>query len=194
MDVGVGLPAGIPNTEGADIAAWATGADAGPFGSVAVIDRIAYDCYDPLVALSAAAVLTKRVKLATTILISHRFSTVRMADQIIAGYFNLNQAEGGKDTNNEAIAGALLGGTHPAEVLALRQLIFLWYMGAWPTVHSDDSPTRGQTFSEIVSATSYTQGLVWRVMQSHPMGSSNYTYGYWADDPPALKDYLENPA
>ena len=117
-----------------------------------------------------------------------------MADQIIAGYFNLNQAEGGKDTNNEAIAGALLGGTHPAEVLALRQLIFLWYMGAWPTVQSDKSPTHGQTFSEIVSATSYTQGLVWRVMQSHPMGSSNYTYGYWADDPPALKDYLENPA
>lgn len=117
-----------------------------------------------------------------------------MADQIIAGYYNLNQAEGGQDKNQEAIAGALLDGTYPAEVLALRQLIFLWYMGAWPTVVYDQSPTRGQTFSSIVSATSYTQGLVWRVMQSHPMGSSNYTYGYWASNPPPLQAYLENPA
>lgn len=117
-----------------------------------------------------------------------------MADQIICEYYNLNQAEGGKDGNNEAIAGALLSGTYPAEVLALRQLIYLWYMGAWPTVQYDQSPTRGQTFSDIISATSYTQGLVWRVMQSHPMGSSTYTYGYWAADPPPLQAYLENPA
>ncbi|MGO1072421.1 hypothetical protein [Lysobacter sp. CA199] len=117
-----------------------------------------------------------------------------MADQIIAEYYGLNQAEGGQDKNQEAIAGALLDGTRPAEVLALRQLIYLWYMGAWPTVQYDDSPTRGQTFSNIVSATSYTQGLVWRVMQSHPMGSSNYTYGYWASTPPPLQAYLENPA
>ncbi|MGO4263269.1 hypothetical protein [Lysobacter sp. TAB13] len=117
-----------------------------------------------------------------------------MADQIIANYYGLNQAEGGQDKNQEAIAGALLAGTYPDEVLALRQLIYLWYMGAWPTVLYDQSPTHGQTFSAIVSATSYTQGLVWRVMQSHPMGSSNYTYGYWASTPPPLQAYLENPA
>lgn len=117
-----------------------------------------------------------------------------MADQIIAGYYGLNEAEGNKPNNEENIAGVLLQGTYPAEVLALRQLIYLWYMGAWPTVQYDQSATRGQTFSDIVSATSYTQGLVWRVMQSHPMGSSTYNYGYWASNPPPLQDYLENPA
>lgn len=119
-----------------------------------------------------------------------------MAEQILIQYKKLYEAAGGKPGHEEQIVGQMLAGsgTDAAQILAMRQLIFLWYAGAWPTVQSDNSPSHGQTFSTVLSATSYTQGLVWRVMQSHPMGSSNYTYGYWANDPPPLSAYLENPA
>lgn len=118
-----------------------------------------------------------------------------MAEQILQRYKALFDAAGGKPGNEEQLVGQMLAGsgTSPAQVLAMRQLIFLWYAGAWPTVQYDNSPSRGQTFSNVISAESYTQGLVWRVMQSHPMGSSTYNYGYWAADPPPLSAYLENP-
>lgn len=119
-----------------------------------------------------------------------------MAEQILVQYGKLWEAAGARPGTEEAIVGRMLAGdgTSPAQILAMRQLLFLWYAGAWPTVQYDQSPTRGQTFSDVLSADSYTHGLVWRVMQSHPMGSSNYTYGYWANDPPPLSAYLENPA
>ena len=85
-----------------------------------------------------------------------------------------------------------VSGTNAAQSLAMRQLIFLSYAGAWPTVLADaGSPTGGQTFSTVLSADSYTQGLVWRVMQSHPMGRTTYNYGYLAHDPPPPSAYLE---
>lgn len=119
-----------------------------------------------------------------------------MAEQILQRYKTLYEAAGGKPGNEEAIVGQMLGGsgTTPAQVLAMRQLIFLWYAGAWPSVQYDGSASRGQTFSTVLTTESYTHGLVWRVMQSHPMGSSNYAYGYWAADPAPLSAYLENPA
>ncbi|MBN7136668.1 hypothetical protein A7A76_18105 [Lysobacter enzymogenes] len=119
-----------------------------------------------------------------------------MAEQILIQYKKLFEAGGSKPGSEERIVGQMLGGTgtDAAQILAMRQLIFLWYAGAWPTVQADPgSLTGGQTFSSVLSADSYTQGLVWRVMQSHPMGRTTYNYGYWADVPAPLSAYLENP-
>lgn len=74
-------------------------------------------------------------------------------------------------------------------VLACRKLIFLWYSGAWPTLSADGKSTS----SVLLSTKSYNAGLVWQVMQSHPMGSSNYRYGYWSEEPAPLNSYLGNP-
>jgi len=82
MDVGIGLPAGIPGTGGDAVVAWAREAEAAGFASLDVIDRLAYDAYDPLVALSAAAAVTERVALATTILISPLRNTTLLAKQL----------------------------------------------------------------------------------------------------------------
>ncbi|QWP78066.1 hypothetical protein J5226_06625 [Lysobacter sp. K5869] len=118
-----------------------------------------------------------------------------MAEQILERYKTLFVAGGSKPGSEEQIVGQMLGGsgTSAAQVFAMRQLIFLWYAGAWPTVADTGSPTHGQTFSTVLSADSYTLGLVWRVMQSHPMGSTTYNYGYWASVPAPLSAYLENP-
>ncbi len=69
MRVGVGLPSTVPGANGALVIEWARRADAGPFSSLGVLDRLVYDSYDPLTALAAAAAVTQRVLLATTIII-----------------------------------------------------------------------------------------------------------------------------
>ncbi len=81
MDVGVGLPSGIPGTPPRVVAEWARRADAGPFASVASIDRVLYDCLDPLIALAAAAAVTDRVRLVTSILIAPLRETSTLAKQ-----------------------------------------------------------------------------------------------------------------
>jgi alkanesulfonate monooxygenase SsuD/methylene tetrahydromethanopterin reductase-like flavin-dependent oxidoreductase (luciferase family) len=67
MNIGIGLPTTTPGTQGALVVEWAQRADAGPFSSVAVLDRVAYDSLDPFAALAAAAGVTARVRLATMI-------------------------------------------------------------------------------------------------------------------------------
>jgi alkanesulfonate monooxygenase SsuD/methylene tetrahydromethanopterin reductase-like flavin-dependent oxidoreductase (luciferase family) len=69
MNVGVGLPTTTPGTDGAMVLEWARRADAGPFSSLAVLDRVVYDSLDPFAALAAAAAVTARVRLATMIAI-----------------------------------------------------------------------------------------------------------------------------
>lgn len=92
--------------------------------------------------------------------------------------------------SDKQVGGAMLDDSNGAEfVMACRQLIFLWYMGAWPKV---DEIKKTTSFTTISSA-SYTAGLVWKVMQSHPMGDSNYRYGYWETPPVSLDKYTGNP-
>ena len=57
----------MPDTDGSLILEWARRADQGPFASVGVLDRVAYDSYDPFVALAAAGAVTERVRLVTMI-------------------------------------------------------------------------------------------------------------------------------
>ncbi len=70
MEVGIGLPATIPGVEGQELLEWARRAEARGFSSLGTIDRIVYPNYEPLIALAAAAAVTERIRLATTILIA----------------------------------------------------------------------------------------------------------------------------
>ncbi len=70
MHVGVVLPAALPGVDGETVLEWARMADAGPFSSIAVPDRLDYQNFEPLMTLAAAAAVTTRVKLVTTILLA----------------------------------------------------------------------------------------------------------------------------
>ncbi len=69
MRVGVGLPSIIPRIPAGLLVEWAGRAESGPFTSLGVLDRIAYDSYDPFVSLAAAAAATSRVGLVTMVVI-----------------------------------------------------------------------------------------------------------------------------
>lgn len=73
MRIGVGLPTSTPplgaRHRGPELLAWATRAEAGPFTSLGVTDRLVYDCTDPFVALTAAAAVTTRLRLVTMVAI-----------------------------------------------------------------------------------------------------------------------------
>ncbi len=69
MNIGVGLPNTTPGATGEVLVEWARRADAGPFSSLAVLERVAYDSVDPFAALAGAAAVTARIRLATMIAI-----------------------------------------------------------------------------------------------------------------------------
>src|SRR3954463_432048 len=79
MDVGIGLPNTLKGATGDLLREWACAADGGPFASLGVFDRLVYDSYDALTTLAAAAGLTTRIRLATTVLIGPIQNTALLA-------------------------------------------------------------------------------------------------------------------
>jgi alkanesulfonate monooxygenase SsuD/methylene tetrahydromethanopterin reductase-like flavin-dependent oxidoreductase (luciferase family) len=103
MDVGVGLPSAIPGVPGTVLTEWARRADAGPFSSLGVLDRVAYDSYDPLIALAVAASVTKRVQLAATVVIGPLRGAGLLAKEALA----LDALSGGRFTLGLAVGARL---------------------------------------------------------------------------------------
>ncbi len=108
MDVAIGLPNAVPGTTGKQLTEWARNADLAGFSSLGTIDRIAYPNLEPLTALAAAAAVTDRIKLATTILIApYRVNAVLLAKQVASvhtisgGRMVLGIAVGGRSDDYE---------------------------------------------------------------------------------------------
>lgn len=81
MRVGIGLPTSTPGTDRDLVLEWARRTDAGPYTSLGVIDRLVHDCWEPLAALAACAVLTERVRLVTMVVIGPLRNTALLAEQ-----------------------------------------------------------------------------------------------------------------
>ena len=109
MRVCVGLPSTIPGCDGETLIAWARRAEAGPFASVAALDRVVYDAYDPFVALSAAAAVTTRLRLATNIAIGPIRNTTLLARDALSlhalsgGRLTLGLAVGARQEDYDAV-------------------------------------------------------------------------------------------
>lgn len=108
MDLAIGLPNAVPGTTGEQLTEWARRAEARGFSSLGTIDRIAYPNLEPLVALAAAAAVTERIGLATTVLLGPlRRNPVALAKQVaslhaLSGHrMTLGIGLGGRDDDYE---------------------------------------------------------------------------------------------
>ena len=108
MRIGVGLPNGIPGTPGPLLVEWARRADGGPFTSVGVVDRLAYDSHEPMAALAAAAAVTERVRLVSMVIIAPLRATATLAkeaatiDALSDGRLTLGVAVGARTEDYDA--------------------------------------------------------------------------------------------
>lgn len=109
MDVGIGLPNAVPGATGARLVEWARRADARGFSSLGTIDRVVYDNYEPLTALAAAAAVTGRIGLCTTVLLAPlRTNATELAKQALSvnalsdGRFTLGAGLGAREDDYEA--------------------------------------------------------------------------------------------
>jgi alkanesulfonate monooxygenase SsuD/methylene tetrahydromethanopterin reductase-like flavin-dependent oxidoreductase (luciferase family) len=103
VQVGVGLPGAVPGTTGELILEWARWAEQGPFASLGVLDRVAYDNYDPFVSLAVAAAVTTRPRLVTMVVIA----PLRGATLLAREAASLDAVSGGRLT-----LGLALGARH----------------------------------------------------------------------------------
>jgi alkanesulfonate monooxygenase SsuD/methylene tetrahydromethanopterin reductase-like flavin-dependent oxidoreductase (luciferase family) len=108
MEISMTLPTMLAHGR-ADVLAWCRAIDEGPYASLAVPERVTYPSHGWIVELSAAAALTERVRLWTTVVVLPAHDAVETAkhlasvDQLCSGRLTVGVGVGGREHDYRAI-------------------------------------------------------------------------------------------
>ena len=81
MNIGIMFPLTLPDNDGSRLLDWARQADAGPFSSLGINDRVVYQNVDSLTMLASAAAVTSRIRLITNVIVAPLRSASLLAKQ-----------------------------------------------------------------------------------------------------------------
>jgi alkanesulfonate monooxygenase SsuD/methylene tetrahydromethanopterin reductase-like flavin-dependent oxidoreductase (luciferase family) len=116
MKLGIGLPNTLaPEVDRRLLLEWARLADEAGFYVLGTIDKPNYDSWDPLVSIAAAAAVTERARVATTILQLPNRSEVLVAkqaaviDRLSEGRLVLGLAQGGRKDDYDIVGARFRG-------------------------------------------------------------------------------------
>jgi len=94
----------------------------------------------------------------------------------------------------QTIADTLLETASPTpsnQAQIAQSIVAMWYLGSWYKPAYQNAGTPGAVV-QVVSSEAYTNGLVWKAAQAHPMGYSPFTFGYWSQPPASLATFGVN--
>ena len=162
--IGIGLPNGIPGTPGPQLIEWARRAEAGPFTSLGVVDRVAYDSHEPMAALAAVAAVTERVRLVTMVVIAPLRPTATLAkeaatvDSLSGGRLTLGLGVGARaeDYETAGVSHRDRGSRFEEQLAELRDL---WEEGPGPKA-SPELLVGGSSDAAFTRAARYADGYV----------------------------------
>jgi alkanesulfonate monooxygenase SsuD/methylene tetrahydromethanopterin reductase-like flavin-dependent oxidoreductase (luciferase family) len=168
MNIGVGLPTSTSGISGQLLVDWAKRADAGPFSSLGVVDRVAYQNYEPFTALAAAAAVTQRVRLATMVVIAPLRNTAILAKQAASvhalsdGRFTLGLAVGarGEDYAVSGIDSRGRGRRFGEQLEAIRDIWEEGTIGPTPTSAGPQLLVGGSSGEALARMARYSDGYM----------------------------------
>jgi alkanesulfonate monooxygenase SsuD/methylene tetrahydromethanopterin reductase-like flavin-dependent oxidoreductase (luciferase family) len=122
VDIGIGLPNTVPDTEGRTLVDWARAAEDAGFSTLGTIGRLVYPNYEELIALSAAAAVTSRIRLTTSVLLAPLYSNPALLakqaaslDRLSGGRLVLGLGLGGREDDFTASGLSMHGRGHRLE-------------------------------------------------------------------------------
>lgn len=110
--IGIGLPTRVSGVDPQTVLDWAARADAGPFSSLAVIDRVVHEALEPLATLSGVIGVTRRIRLLASVVIAPVRETTLLArqsasiDALSGGRFSLGLGVGARPDDYAATGSA----------------------------------------------------------------------------------------